>query len=233
VSEESRKYAQEKGQKGNHGHGFAGLFSSSLSSLVFASRGLREVKTGLSQVAYHLLEEVQEIARHPRALGLHIDEKSPWLSRRFLGAASNLLEPFLLGMGLRVERLEDEMSEVSMPGYLRNQGDGGGIHPAALCALGEFTTRLFWEHHLDLRHSEMVLEQIDSRMLAQARGDMRALFRTTTASREEVLHRLRLNSAVQVQSLATIYDVNGRLVSEIEVSWKISRHLALGGKHAT
>jgi acyl-coenzyme A thioesterase PaaI-like protein len=174
------------------------------------------------------VQELKSVFRHPRALGARIEEASPWLNRRFLGVASNWIEPFLAGMGLKVERLTEDHSEVIMPGSWRNQGESGVVHSAALCALGEFTSRIFWEHHLDLRLSDFEVRGIELKLLCRPVGQMRSIYRLAEMERESALQRLREAGAVEIESLALIYDEQGRLVAETNVQWKISRVLALG-----
>ena len=174
------------------------------------------------------LEELKNLVRHPRSLGNWIEEKSPWLNRRFLGVASNILEPFLVGMGLKVERLGEEVSEVSMPGSWRNQGGGGINHTAALVALGEFTVRLFWEYHLDVRHNEIETSRVEMRTLVKPVGDMKAVFRLPVAEREAILHHIRSEGVSTVETQTLIYDTQGRLIAEVEIEWALRKQLALG-----
>lgn len=178
-----------------------------------------------------LVEELRNIARNPRVLSALIEERSPWLNRRFLGAASNVAEPFTAGMGLKVVLLSEDCVEVAMPGWWRNQGEGGLVHPGALCVLGEFTSRLFWEHHLDLRHSELRSTRIQTRVLTRIQGDMRAVFRFAVSEREATLHRLRSEGRVEVESSVAVYNGDGRLVAQVEVEWDLARQRMLGAGH--
>lgn len=175
-----------------------------------------------------LADQLRSFAKNPRALGAKIESHSPWLSRRFLGAASNFVEPFLVGMGLSVETLGEEIAEVKLPGHWRNQGEGGVVHNGALSALGEFTSRLYWEHHLDLRGPELYAKHVELRSLARARGDLRGVFRWSVASREEIQHRLRSTGEADAHATVSVYDDAGKLVAEIEIDWSITRQLSLG-----
>jgi hypothetical protein len=149
------------------------------------------------------------------------------LNRRFLELASPLLEPFLAGMGLRVERLTEDMIEVFLPGTWKNRGIKSDIHIGALTALGDMAARLFWEHHLDLRDAEVRVERIEVRMVSRPSGDLRALYRVSTSERESVLYELRSQGRVAYASSSAIYDSAGRLVAEVEVGLVFVRQLAL------
>jgi acyl-coenzyme A thioesterase PaaI-like protein len=175
-----------------------------------------------------VVEELRALARNPRALGTWLEGRSPWLNRQFLGAASNLIEPFTLGMGLKVEHLSEDSIEASLPGGWKNRGEGGAVHSAALSALGEFAVRLFWEHHLDLRHSEVEVERVQVRILSRPFGDLKGVFRLPEADREAILHRLRADGEVNVETQTHIYDRDGRLIAEVDGEWRLKRQLALG-----
>lgn len=177
-----------------------------------------------------MVEDLKTLLRHPRSAAGLIDGRGQWLGRRFLDVASNVVEPFLAGMGLRVERLEEERIEVSMPGWWRNQGDRGSIHSAALVALAEFTARLFWEHHLDLSRSDMQLERTETRFLAQAKGVTKAILRLPVAEREAAFYKLRSEGETEVTVSVAIYDDQGRLVVESELAWRLRKRLALGAR---
>jgi hypothetical protein len=172
-------------------------------------------------------EDLKMFARHPRSVGTLIESRSLWLNRKFLGAASNLVEPFIVGMGFSVASLSEDSVEVTMPGFLRNQGEMGVIHNSALSALGEFSARLFWEHHLDLRRQELRARSVSLRLIARAMGPMRAVFRFSVSEREAVLHHLRAETSADAESTVSVYDSDGRLVAEVEIGWEFSRQLTL------
>ncbi len=191
------------------------------------NRLLAQLRKFSPEAMASLKDDLKTIARHPRSIGALIEARSPWLNRKFLGAASNIIEPFLVGMGLSVASLNEDSVEVTMPGFVRNQGEAGAIHNAALSALGEFAARLFWEHHLDLRRSELIARSIALRVLARAAGPMRAVFRFQVSEREAVLHRLRSDGSAHAESTVSIYDSGGRLVAEVEIGWDFSKQLSL------
>lgn len=175
-----------------------------------------------------LIEELKLIVRHPRTLGFFLESKSQWAMRRMLGAASNWAEPFTIGMGFRVVKLGEDIIEVRMPGYWRNQGEFGQIHSGALASIGEFAARLFWEYHLDLKNSEAESIRVQVRVLNRPFGELSAVFRLPVADRETMLLRLRSEGRTEVETQISIYDLNGRLVAECEVDWKLVRNLRIG-----
>lgn len=194
-------------------------------------RGFHELKgvaERMKKRAPGLAEDLRLFVRHPRVLASWIEDRSPWLSRRLMSAASNLAEPFMIGMGLRVDKLGEDFIEVAMPGNWRNQGEGGVIHTAALTALGESAARMYWEHHLDLRDAEVESKRAEVRILVRPEGEMRGVFRLPEADREAILHQLRSKETISVETQTLIYDKNGRLIAEVDVDWRLRRQLALG-----
>lgn len=189
---------------------------------------LEDLLSKIPGLAEQLKDHLRTVARHPRSLGALIESRNPWLNRKFLGAASNIVEPFLIGMGLSVASLTEDSVEVTMPGFVRNQGEAGVVHNAALSALGEFAARIFWEHHLDLQRAELSVCALTVRFMTRASGPMRAVFRLPVSERETVLLTLRSQNSAEAQSLVSIYDSAGRLVAEVEIEWRFSRQLALG-----
>ncbi len=178
--------------------------------------------------------ELKEFALHPsssaRSLGLLIDGQSSWLGRRFLGAASNWTEPFTVGMGFKVQKVGEDVIEVRLPGTWRNQGEGGVIHSAALAALAEFAVRLYWEHHLDLRHSGVESKRMQVRILSRPVGEMKSVFHLPVGDREAILHRLRAQHHAETETQTLVYDGAGRLVAEVDADWFLSRRLTLGSR---
>jgi hypothetical protein len=182
------------------------------------------------------LDYMTEAIRNPRVVSTWLEESSPWLSRRVLGAASNLAEPFVVGMGLDVVQLSEELIEVSLPGSWRNQGEGGAIHAGALSTLGEFTSRLYWEYHLDLRRSDLSFSRLQLRILGSPgntiRGDLRAIYRISVSEREKLLHRLRAEAKAETEAEISVYDSRGKLVALVEVDWTFVKQLSLGTRAA-
>ncbi len=197
-----------------------------LAKLVF-SEILAQVRKLSPVLIDSFREDLKTFARHPRSVAALIESRSSWLNRKFLGAASNLVEPFLVGMGFSVASLSEDSVEVTMPGFLRNQGEMGVIHNAALLALGEFSARIFWEHHLDLRRQELRARSVSLRLITKATGQVRAVFRFPIGEREAVLHRLRMDGFAEAESTVSVYDNGGRLIAEVDIGWDFSRQLAL------
>ena len=144
-----------------------------------------------------------------------------------------MTEPFVVGMGLRIAQLSEELIEVKLPGGWRNQAVDGKLHPGALVTLGEFATRHFWEHHLDLRSSELSLAQLEMRTFGRPQGTVQAVYRVLVSEREKYLHRLRSDGLVEVESHVAIYDDLSKLVAQIEIHWRIAKQLTLGPAAAT
>jgi acyl-coenzyme A thioesterase PaaI-like protein len=176
-----------------------------------------------------ITEEIKTLVRQPRSLAALIDSQSPWLGRQFLGVASNIVEPFLVGTGVSVTSIGEEIAEVTLPNIWRNQGERNVVHNAAIAAAAELASRLYWERHLDIRHAEMHATSVSTRMLASARETLRVVFRATINEREEVLHKLRASGEAESTSSVSVYDPSGKLIAEVEIEWTITKQLSLSG----
>lgn len=188
---------------------------------------IRSVIEQLRAKSPAMVQELKTALQNPRELAVLLESRSPWLGRKFLGAASNLLEPFLAGTGLAVERLEEALAEARLPGWWRNQGESGAVHTAAIAALGEFTSRIYWEHHLDLRRSEISVRRVEVRVLQRAVGDLTGIYRVPVQEREAILLQLRREREVSLGAEVAVYDRQGRLVSQVELEWHLESSLAL------
>ena len=229
-SKSDSKSDSNRGQSGREKPVLAKLVFSELLAQVrkISPTLIDRLRDGLSErLNESLAQDLKTFVRHPRSIGTLIESRSAWLNRKFLGAASNLVEPFLIGMGFSVASLSEDSVEVTLPGFLRNQGEAGVIHNAALSALGEFAARIFWEHHLDLRRQELRARSVSLRSISRAAGQMRGVFRFPVGERESVLHQLRVNGDAEADSTVSIYDTDGRLVAEVDIGWDFSRQLSL------
>lgn len=110
-----------------------------------------------------------------------------------------------------------------MPGFWRNQGGGGRLHSGALASLGEFTVRLFWDSHLDLKMASTELTRVQVRLLSSPVGVVKSVYRVSIGDREAALFQLRADRAVIVEAQASVYDADARLVAEIEVDLRLTR----------
>ncbi len=176
----------------------------------------------------HLLPGLRESLRNPRRMGSLLEEYNPWLSRRLLGVVSNLADPYIAGMGLGIERLDENGVSVKMPLRWRNRGEGGVAHVGALTTLAEFASRVYWERNLNVSRHEMRVAQLSARFLGEAEGDTRAMMNFSEAEREAALFRFRAEGEAVVPCCVQVFENAGRLVAEVTVEWCMTRPLVLG-----
>lgn len=176
----------------------------------------RDVKGGL-----------KSIIDEPRTVVLKIEEKSPWLSRQILGVASNIMEPFTIGMGLNVTQLAEDHCEVVLPDIWRNHGNGRQIHPGALVALCEFAVKSYWNQYLHSNQTNIILEEFHFQRISKPQGLLKAKYRLTIGDREWLLLRLRSEETVTFTSSVSVYSEEGLLVAEIDLHWRYKGQLEL------
>jgi acyl-coenzyme A thioesterase PaaI-like protein len=191
-----------------------------------------------------LMTELRAMVRQPRRLAPWVERYNPALSRRFLGVASNWAEPFLAGIGFKVEQLNEEQIEILMPASWRTRGADGCVHSGALAALGELTSRLYWEHALDSSVPTAISatespdevaglqpKAVATRMFKRAEGEMRAVYRIDEPEREEHLRQLRSGSDLEFAATTSIYDSGAALVAEVDVTWLVlSKRVLTAGR---
>jgi hypothetical protein len=132
-------------------------------------------------------------------------------------------------MGLKVSRFTGDAIEVSLPAGWRNRGEGGRIHSGAIAALGESTVRMYWDFHLDLKISDVEARRVSMQVLTSPESDLKAVFRLPEVDREAILHRLRVDRSLSLETRTLIYDSVDRLVAEVDIDWHLSRRLTLSG----
>lgn len=175
-----------------------------------------------------LQSQVQEWINNPQKVAALIEEKSPRLSRELLSVASNITDPFVVGMGLQISKLEEDLVEVVLPQRWKNLADGGEYHKGALCTLAEFTSKLYWNRHLNALAARGKVRRLEANFLQQGKGNLVAKYSLSSAEREAFLFRLRTEQEPVIDALVKIYDSQEKLVAEVAIDWQFAAQLALG-----
>lgn len=182
----------------------------------------------LAEAFGNMLPDLRASLKNPRRVGSLLEEYNPWLSRRLLSAASNLADPYVAGMGLTIERLDENGVSVTMPHRWRNRGEGGAVHVGALTTLAEFTSRVYWERNLNLSRHEMRVVQLAAKFLGVTEHDTRATMNFSESEREAALFRFRADGEAIVPCLVQVFESAGRLIAEVTIEWRLNRLLAIG-----
>jgi acyl-coenzyme A thioesterase PaaI-like protein len=174
----------------------------------------------------------QQILQNPRRLSTLLEEKSPWLGeqvrKELLSAASNFSDPFLVGMGLQIEKMNEDGLEVRLPQRWKNSAGGGFVHIGALCAAAEFTSRVYWERHLNPAGCESRVVNLQCHFLRAAQNSIKIIYHIGDAEREALLFRVRNEESVSFESLVVIYDDEEQLICEATIDWNFRRKNILG-----
>lgn len=190
---------------------------------------LLELKELAQSLSAGLQTQVQDLLNNPRKVTALLEEKSPRLSRELLSVASNITDPFVVGMGLQITKLQDDLVEVSLPQRWKNLAEGGEFHTGALCTLAEFTSKVYWSRHAASSHKRV--QKIEAQILQPARGNLIARYSLSSSEREGFLFKLRTERAPIIDSLIKIYDSQEKLIAEVTIDWQFASQLALeGGK---
>ena len=189
---------------------------------------LHELKQLAQTLGSSLQTQLQDIIDNPQKLGAMIEEKSPRLSRELLSVASNITDPFVIGMGLHISKLEEDLVEVTLPQRWKNLAEGGEFHTGALCTLAEFTSKVYWDRHLSAMAARRRVRRIEAQILQVARGNLIARYSLSSAEREAFLFKLRTEQEPILDALVKVYDSQEKLIAEVTIDWQFAAQLALG-----
>lgn len=198
---------------------------------VFSDK-LLELKQLAQALAGHvsggLQSQIHDLMNNPQKISALIEEKSPRLSRELLSVASNITDPFVVGMGLQISKLEEDLVEVTLPQRWKNLSESGDFHTGALCTLAEFTSKVYWDRHLSSQAAWRRVKRLDAQILQSPRGNLISRYSLSSAEREAFLFKLRTEQEPVIDALVKIYDSQEKLIAEVMIDWQFSAQLALG-----
>lgn len=194
----------------------------------FFADKLLELKELAQTLGTGVQNQLQDWINNPQKVAALIEEKSPTLSRGLLSVASNVTDPFTVGMGLQITKLEEDLVEVTLPQRWKNLADGGEFHKGALCTLAEFTSKTYWNRHLSALAAQGKVRKLEANFLQTPRGNLVAKYSLSSAEREAFLFRLRTEKEPVIDSLVKIFDSQEKLVAEVTIDWQFAAQLALG-----
>ena len=198
------------------------VFSDKLQELKQLAQALAKNVTG------GLQSQLQDLINNPQKVAALIEEKSPRLSRELLSVASNMTDPFVVGMGLQISKLEEDLVEVTLPQRWKNLTDSGDFHTGALCTLAEFTSKIYWDRHLSSSAARRRVRKLDAQILQTPRGNLVARYSLSSSEREAFMFKLRTEQEPMIDALVKIYDSQDKLIAEVTIDWQFAAQLALG-----
>ena len=218
-----------KAKLNDHARTLKASLAQSVERLSEATSLLRGVATNVvkEQVRANL-PEIRAWVENPQRIGVLLEEHSPWLSRKFLSAASNLVDPFVIGMGIQIDVLNEEQVSVRLPNRWRNRAALSKVHVGALLTVAEFAGRVYWERHVHFRQAVLRVARINSSFFKETDSDITAVFKISEADREAALFRFRSENEVKFETEVALYDCKEQLVSQVQVEWSLIRRLVLG-----
>ncbi len=194
---------------------------------VFSDK-LQELKQLAQALGAGLQTQMQDLISNPQKVAALIEEKSPRLSRELLSVASNITDPFVVGMGLQISKLEEDLVEVTLPQRWKNLTDSGDFHTGALCTLAEFTSKVYWDRHLSALATRRRVRRLEAQILQSPRGSLVARYSLSSSEREAFLFKLRTEQEPMIDALVKIYDSHDKLIAEVSIDWQFAAQLALG-----
>lgn len=158
-----------------------------------------------------------------------LEAKSPLL-RRGIGSAMGMIrEPFTAGMGLWLERLDDECCRVRLPSHLRNRDQNWNVHSAAMGILVETAAREYWQRHFVATGTTMSLQSSSLRFFKSSRSDLRAIYTCHAQEREAGLYLLRSSGLLELETPVRVYDSHEQMIAEAQLVWDVRQVQQLPG----
>lgn len=161
--------------------------------------------------------EERGLSLNPKELAMAISELSPKGSRAALNLVIDWLQPFNIGLGLRVSHLTDEKIEVVLPYRLKTQNINKHLHEGAVITAAIEAATTLWQRHslggefkINIREAKLsVLQTLNSEV--RARAELSAL------EREDTLNHLRVQAVAKAPLQVRFYDENEQLKAEVDL----------------
>ena len=164
-----------------------------------------------TQVGKKLKEQVDQI----------VEEARPQMAKVVKNYANEVANPYQLGMGMEVVRLEDEVIETVMPHRWRNRDSSGSVHNSAYSALAEFTSQTFWEQRLNHLQPSLSLLEIHGHFFETSFRRVRATMEVAGEFVQEKTSLLNSKGSVEIPSTVIVRKRGDAKVAEFHLVWKV------------
>ena len=169
-----------------------------------------------------------EIRRNPKELSHWLESKNPALARIFLNATTEVTDPPLLGMGVRVEEISDSMVSVGLPYRWKNRSsDVIGMSSGALVSVAEYATRLLWERHYDATRIRSEVLSVEIKIFSPISEKVWARPCLIPSDWETCFFTLNSTGTSEARQVIPFFDQHHKLLAQAEVEMSFIGDLAL------
>ncbi len=145
-----------------------------------------------------------------------LTESQSEIQKKVINYANDFLGGQWMGMGMEIEKLDDEEVGLRLPYRLRNKDIQGGVHTAALYTLAEYTNRLYWHRHIDSKNTKFRVKQVEAEFFERAFSEVYSRLRLDASEREARLFRLRKEKKIDTEIYIDLYDSYQKRVAQFE-----------------
>lgn len=175
---------------------------------------------------------VETVRQDPQRFVDWVEGKHPLLAKRVLNAASEVVEPQLMGVGVIVRELTDKHVEIRLPYRWKNHSAGRSMDSGVLISTSEFAARQLWYRHIDLLNTEIEIKSAELTVLKQIRESVWCRMHLNPQERDRLIHQLHSTGEVNVVQEAQFFCKDDLLAAQASLSWRLKGSLALAGSTA-
>lgn len=175
-----------------------------------------------------LIEE--KLPKDPERLSLWLESQNPEVAKRFLGYASDILEPHHLGMGLDVRCWNDEGVELFCPYRWVNKNRNGHLRWGVLVSASELALQMFWQRHLLGPGDKLVVKNLRTEIIEPVKSNVILSYGLPSLHREQLLYQGRSGQTESTEMEVSLYnEKNQRLGAVVmDVSMNTTGQIASG-----
>ena len=139
------------------------------------------------------------------------------LSQAIVSYASEVLEPQLFGLGIRIEKMEDELVLALLPYTWRNKTRHGYFRTTSVVALLELVLQVFWEQHLNNTQLRVRISQLELDCTNLPQHNLYCQLSMANQEREVIEYSLLGRGKVEIEQSLLLFGVNHTNCSNVDI----------------
>lgn len=148
-----------------------------------------------------------------------LEGKTEGPARTLLNLVLPQVIPFNRPLGLKIQRLTRDESEVTIPFKRANKNHLGGMHACAMATVGEYAAGILILKRGDPSKIRIILKNLSVDYLKQGRGDSVAKVQWPEEAPQGSL--AELDDVVDIQMKTVLSDASGTELAYIHTHWQV------------
>lgn len=130
--------------------------------------------------------------------------------------------PFNAPHSFKIEKITDELVQISLPNKKLNQNHLGGVHACAIATLGEFCAGLGILKHFKIAEYRLIMSELNVTYSYQAKKNL--IGKSDLHFDRQQIQKDLDDSGKSTQSLKTkVFDIDGQEVAVVTTTWQIKK----------